>query len=216
MTEADPQIQVDGYSRRYAAAVNDLLQDEGGLVDDPVDRGGVTKYGISLRFLAAEGAFDEDADGRADFDLDSDGDIDGRDVRLLTHGDAIFLYLKCFWRPLGCERLPVPIGEMVFDHAVNGGRTAAVKLLQRALNTCTMEFSRQAASFSPLKVDGVLGELTIARIAWSLQQPAIGLDRLVEAYRDAVRERYRQIVARYPAQQRFLRGWLARAERLGR
>jgi lysozyme family protein len=58
--------------------VNDVLGTEGGFVDDKVDRGGTTKFGISLRFLAAEGAFDADGDGKADFDLDLDGDIDGR------------------------------------------------------------------------------------------------------------------------------------------
>ena len=41
-----------------------LLEIEGGWVNDPKDRGGATKYGISLRFLAAEGAFDADGDGR--------------------------------------------------------------------------------------------------------------------------------------------------------
>ena len=77
-------ITVEGYSPRYARAARKLLQIEGGFVDDPKDRGGATKYGISLRFLAAEGAFDEDGDGKADFDLDLDGDIDGQDIRDVT------------------------------------------------------------------------------------------------------------------------------------
>jgi lysozyme family protein len=33
-----------------------LIGVEGGRVNDPLDRGGETKYGVSLRFLAAEGA----------------------------------------------------------------------------------------------------------------------------------------------------------------
>jgi hypothetical protein len=74
-------ILVQGYTTRYAAAAKKLLLIEGGFVDDPTDRGGTTKYGISLRFLAAAGAFDSDGDGIADFDLDMDGDIDGADVR---------------------------------------------------------------------------------------------------------------------------------------
>jgi hypothetical protein len=83
-------ILVQGYTTRYAAAAKKLLLIEGGFVDDPTDRGGTTKYGISLRFLAAAGAFDSDGDGIADFDLDMDGDIDGADVRKLTRGDAVF------------------------------------------------------------------------------------------------------------------------------
>lgn len=216
--QTDPtQITVEGYSARYAAAVAELLDIEGGFVDDPADRGGATKYGISLRFLKAEGAFDDDGDGVADFDLDMDGDIDGRDIRKLTRGDAIFLYLKKFWLPIGADQLPRPLGEAVFDQAVNGGAAAAKKLLQRAINQCLMEAQRVGASPpARLAIDGALGADTRAAVDWVLRYPGKGMPALIEAYRDAVRERYRAIVRRYPSQQRFLRGWLARAERLGR
>lgn len=213
--ETDAEIVVEGYSSRYAAAAKELLGTEGGHVNDKVDRGGETKYGISLRFLAAEGAFDSDGDGKADFDLDMDGDIDGADIRALTRGDSVFLYHRCFWTPMQAERFPRPIGEMLFDQAVNGGSYAARKLLQRAINTCLMQ-SRVAKRPELLKIDGDLGSATLGALRWVLDCPGQGMPALVEAFRDAVRERYRQIVARYPAQQRFLRGWLARAGRLGR
>src|SRR3546814_514043 len=140
------EIVVRAYSRRYGAAVRELLGIEGGHVNDPVDRGGETKFGISLRFLKAEGAFDEDGDGIAEFDLDMDGDIDGADIRKLTKGDAIALYHRCFWQRLGAESFPEPIGEMLFDQAVNGGLRAARKLLQTALNALAIS----------LTVDGVI------------------------------------------------------------
>ncbi len=210
-------IVVPSWSPRYVAAVAELLDIEGGHVNDPVDRGGETKYGISLRFLAAEGAFDSDGDGRGDFDLDLDGDIDGADIRQLTRADARVLYHRCFWQKLEADRLARPIGEMVFDQAVNGGLTAAKKLLQRAINQCLME-ARKIGAPAPnnLRVDGALGAESLAAMGWVLRYPGKGMPALVEAYRDAVRERYRQIVGRNPSQQRFLRGWLARAERLGR
>lgn len=215
LASSDPEIIVEGYSSRYAAAVKELLGIEGGFVNDKVDRGGTTKYGISLRFLAAEGAFDSDGDGKSDFDLDMDGDIDGQDIRALTRGDAVFLYHRCFWTPMRAEGFPKPLGEMLFDQAVNGGRMSSRKLMQRAINTCLMQ-SRVAARPELLKVDGRDGQATGKALVWVLDFPGQGMPALVEAFRDAVRERYRQIVARYPSQQRFLRGWLARAERLGR
>jgi lysozyme family protein len=98
-------------------AVAKLLGVEGGFVDDRADRGGATKYGISLRFLKAEGAIDANHDGFADFDLDMDGDIDGADIRNLTMSEAVALYHRCFWEPLACESFPEPIGEMLFDQA---------------------------------------------------------------------------------------------------
>jgi lysozyme family protein len=173
------------------------------------------KYGISLRFLAAAGAFDGDGDGIADFDLDMDGDIDGADVCKPTRGDAVYLYLKHFWKPLGADSLPIPIGEMLFDQGVNGGLMAARKLLQRAINTGLLLIPISTAKKTLLKVDGGIGERRWPRCA-VVQSNSVGVTGLVAAYRDAVRERYRQIVARYPEQQRFLNGWLARAEQLGR
>lgn len=215
-------IIVQAYTPRFVAAVGILLGIEGGHADDPLDRGGETNFGISLRFLAAEGAFDEDGpdnlgDGKADFDLDFDGDIDGADIRALSVGDAKFLYNRCFWQRLGADQVPRPLGEMLFDQAVNGGLQAAKKLLQRAINQCLMEAGRSGANAPVnLAVDGALGATTTAALGWVLRHPGAGMPALVEAYRDAVRERYRAIVRRFPSQQRFLRGWLARAERLGK
>lgn len=213
----NPEITVEGYTPRFRAAVTDLLVTEGGarFVNDPVDRGGATRYGISLRFLAAEGAFDEDGDGRADFDLDMDGDIDGQDIRQLTAGDAIYLYHRCFWQRLEADSFPRPMGEMLFDQAVNGGLATAGKLLQRAINDCLLR-AKDPRKPALVKVDGQIGWITRAAFAWVLRYPALGMPALIVAYRDAVRERYRAIVRRWPSQKRFLRGWLARADQLGR
>jgi len=212
----DEAIVVHGYSDRYVAAARDLLHVEGGHVNDPVDQGGETKYGVSLRFLAAEGAFDEDGDGKADFDLDFDGDIDGADIRALTIGDAIYLFHRCFWLPLEADTFPAPIGEMLFDQAVNGGAMAARKLLQRAINNCVLLMPASKTPVALLKVDGVIGEKTRNAMRAVLLFNSLAMPALVTAYRDAVRERYRAIVRRFPSQKRFERGWLARAERLGR
>jgi lysozyme family protein len=209
--EIETEIVVDGYSRRYVAAFRHLLGIEGGYVDDPADRGGATKYGISLRFLKAEGAFDEDGDGFKDFDLDFDGDIDGQDIRKLSIGDAQYLYHRCFWKLLDCESFPQPIGEMLFDQGVNGGNHAARKLLQRAINLCQAQ-----AGGTLIGVDGVIGTETRKALSWVLSRDYIGMGGLVEAFREVVRDRYREIARRYPSQKKFLRGWLNRADRLGR
>ena len=153
-TPTDP-ITVTAFSERFEHAFAELLGIEGGFVDDPVDRGGATKYGISLRFLKAEGAIDEDLDGYADFDLDMDGDIDGADIRKLTVGDAKSLYKRSFWQVLECESFPRPIGEMLFDQGVNGGNHAAKKLLQQAINAVLRAGQYRSI---PLKVDGQIGE----------------------------------------------------------
>lgn len=204
------------YPPRFSAAVAKLLKEEGGYVDDPADRGGATNFGISLRFLASEGAFDSDGDGKADFDLDMDGDIDGADIRRLTRADATALYFRCFWQRINADLLPAPIGEMVFDQAVNAGRTTAVKLLQRAVNFCIMHAPPSSNRPAALRVDASWGHQSREALVWVLRYPALGMPALTVAYRDAVAERYRDIVSRYPAQARFLKGWLARARELGK
>lgn len=209
-------IVVQGYDSRYLAAFDQLIKVEGGFVDDPVDRGGATKYGISLRFLIAEGQIDGDGDGRADFDLDMDGDIDGRDVRKLTLGDAKFLYHRCFWQRGQMILLPRPLGEAVFDQAVNGGLIAAGKLLQRAVNTCLLSVTLNIAKPVQLKVDGRIGQQTREAVFWVLRYPGMGMPTLLGTYRTAAALRYRSIVANNPSQKRFLNGWLARAGELGR
>ena len=204
----DGGIVATAWSARYGAAFDRLLKTEGGFVDDPADHGGATKYGISLRFLKAEGAFDDDHDGIADFDLDMDGDIDKRDIRALTVGDARYLYLTSFWKALDCESFPAPIGEMLFDQGVNGGNRAAKVLLQRAVNTCLASDSQAL-----IQVDGSIGKQTREAVALSVS--TLGIELLVLAYRDQVKQRYREIVRRNPSQAKFLRGWLNRADRLG-
>lgn len=202
------------YSPRYEAAFPLLLKTEGGFVDNPHDRGGATKYGISLRFLLAEGKVDANQDGLSDFDLDMDGDIDGADIRMLTPDHAKALYWRCFWQRVGADQLPRPLGEAVFDQAVNGGIVAARKLLQRAVNLCLMQIIGSRPQL--LVVDGRIGPATGAAVLRVLQYPAMGMPALLDAYRSAVKERYRAIAANDPSQQQFLKGWLARADRLGR
>jgi lysozyme family protein len=207
-------ITVNGYSQRYARAVRDVLGIEGGYANDPVDRGGETKYGISLRFLVSEGQIDLDGDGLIDFDLDMDGDIDGADIRALTKGDAIFLYHRCFWTRLDAESFPRPLGEAMFDQGVNGGLHAARKLLQHAINICYIQ--NPPNGLARLKPDGAIGPATRAALDSVLQYPGLGMPALMSAYRDAAADRYLAIAKRLPAQRRFLKGWLARADHLGR
>jgi lysozyme family protein len=206
MTQPSLNEIIVQYPRRFGRAFFHLLGIEGGWVNDPVDRGGATKYGISLRFLVTAGEVDRDRDGFADFDLDFDGDIDAHDVRKLTLEHAAALYHKHFWQALDCDSFPEPIGEMLFDQGVNGGNQAARKLLQRALN-------RHLAPAHQLIVDGRIGPQTRAALSGVLERYRMA--SVVESFRDVVKDRYRAIVAADPRQRRFLNGWLNRADRLG-
>jgi Putative secretion activating protein len=88
-----------------------ILASEGGLVNDPQDPGGLTKFGISQRAYPA------------------------LDIANLTEDDAARIYARDYWDVVqaGADAMPAKLGLAVFDSAVNQGPGAAVRLLQAAL-----------------------------------------------------------------------------------
>ncbi|CAN5550058.1 hypothetical protein BH09PSE4_BH09PSE4_21220 [soil metagenome] len=202
----ESDIVVVAFSPRYLKAFGALIGVEGGHVNDSADRGGETKFGISLRFLKVEGKIDLDGDGFGDFDLDFDGDIDGADIRKLSIADAKYLFNRCFWRALDIESYPRPIGEMIFDQAVNGGALAAKKLLQRAIN--------RLHPIHPLDDDGTVGVFTRNALQAVIEQGC--LPELAAAYREEAKARYRAIARADATQLRNLNGWLNRGDLLGK
>lgn len=195
-------LAVDTPDTRWRDVFGRILRIEGGYVDDPKDRGGATKYGISLRFLVIEGKVDLNRDGRADYDLDLDGDITARDVQLLQPRHAEALYRRVFWEETGFHSLSRPYDAALFDLGVNAGTGRAVKTLQRALN----DFG------AGLAVDGQLGPRTRGALTEQLRAGRA----VLQGYRKWAAEFYCDIVDRDPSQRRFLKGWLRRAEELGR
>jgi len=114
-----------------------ILKHEGGLVNHPKDKGKITQYGVSLRFLQNEG-----------IDVDGDGDIDAQDVIGLSVAQAGVIYKKYFFDHLHA----VPDGLLklhLFDMGVNAGSRKAVKLLQYTLG---------------VEQDGVIGKNTLKAI----------------------------------------------------
>jgi lysozyme family protein len=65
----------------YKLCIPVILRAEGELSDDPADAGGITKWGVCLRFA-------KDTKNLELFDKDGDGDIDRNDIKKLTIEDA--------------------------------------------------------------------------------------------------------------------------------
>ena len=162
--------------------VHDILRREGGYCNHPNDRGGPTKFGITLRTLANWRRCGVDAD----------------DVRNLSAGEAEQIYLANYFRGPGIDRLPERLQPLMFDMSINHGPATAVKLLQQTL--CDSGYHCQ--------VDGGIGNETVECARHADQ--AMG-GQLVNRLVDRRVALYRSIAQGDASQRVFLAGWMKRA-----
>lgn len=186
------ELRPDG-GATFLAATRFLLPHEGRLSDDRNDPGGVTNFGVSLRFAQQLG--DQDGDGWADLDIDHDGDVDAADIRAMTLADAIGVYHREWWLKNRYGELPPLIAAKLLDLSVNAGSVQAHRLIQRALRSLAVS----------VVDDGVLGLKT--RSAIQACPPAI----LRAALCSEAAGFYRLLAALRPTSAGFLVGWLNRA-----
>lgn len=170
------------------------LHHEGGFVNDPVDPGGATNWGISIRFLIDVG--DADGDGWLDGDLDHDGDIDIDDIRNMTVEQARKYYRIHFWDKNNYDQIiDFTIAARIFDMTVNMGARQAGKIIQRALN----ELSNN------LIIDGKIGKNTFAAINCANSEMLMAEIRLAHAHF------YLNLIKAKPKFKKYKKGWLRRA-----
>lgn len=141
-----PKAQLLGYRRASAAPQREsapaestqidvylekLKVSEGGYVNHPADRGGPTKYGITLGTLQR---------------WRTDNSLKAKDVRDLTWSEAKSIYRAYYWDTVRATEMPKGIDYMMFDMAVNHGPRGAARILQRALGVTP---------------DGIIGPITM-------------------------------------------------------
>jgi lysozyme family protein len=135
-----------------------ILRHEGHLANNPNDPGGITNYGISLRYLAGIGSIDPE-DGYLYGDMDHDGDIDENDIKLMTPEEALKIYRTQWWDRYQYGRINyLPLAAKVMDFSVNAGPKRAAMVLQAAVNKVT------TCAGKPLAIDGSLGNLSYLAI----------------------------------------------------
>jgi lysozyme family protein len=109
---------------------------EGGWSNDRLDPGGLTKWGVTLKLLVSLA-----------LDLNRDGRVDAADLEAMTEAEAEALYFREFWEAMRCADLPEPVALLVYEAAVNQGKTRAARFLQQAAG---------------VPADGKVGPVTVA------------------------------------------------------
>lgn len=193
---------------RFQAAfahVNGLIEGGARFTDDPADPGGATKFGLSLRFLAAEGHFAPSV--LEYFDIGKDGQVTAVDVKNLTVEQAEGVFHQVFWSETNACSLPAPFDCAIYDQSVNDGAEPAAVILQSACNDVGLR------AVPPIALDGAIGPSTIERV--KLIIATCGTAALLDHLRTRAANRYRLIAAQHPSSQKYLAGWLKRADQLG-
>ena len=123
--------------------INNVIRIEGGYVNDSLDSGGETNYGVTKRVARAYG-------------------YRGK-MKNLSKNKAFEIYAKRYWNKLNLddvELLSPLVAEELFDTGVNMGTARAGRFLQRSLNV----LNNRQALYPDLVVDGRPGKKTISAL----------------------------------------------------
>lgn len=157
----------------FDEAFDFTIGQEGGYINDPSDSGGETNFGISKR---------------------SYPDVD---IKNLTKEGAKEIYKKDYWSNWYDLLNSKDVAIRVFDMAVNSGKSAAEKTLQKAINHCGANIVE----------DGFIGLKTINAI--------FGLNKnwVLDRFRVERAKFYADCVDKSPIKLKYLKGWIFRSYR---
>jgi lysozyme family protein len=179
----------------FEIAVQKVLIHEGGLVNNPSDPGGITNFGISLRYLVA--LIQQQPGLLPLYDSNHDGIIDAQDIIDLSKNQAIQIYKTQWWdRYRYGEINNNSVAGKVFDLAVNVGAPRANTFLQEACQAITV--------CNGLIEDGILGAISLNFIN------QINSSQLLQTFLSIAKNYYVALANAHPQLEQFLNGWLNR------
>ena len=160
--------------------INEIIEREGGYVNDSADSGGETMHGITAKVAIANGYSGE--------------------MSKLPRALAFDIYSRRYWHAVAADdiyALSAAIAEEVVDTAVNMGPNRAGRILQRALN---------ALHPVELFVDGRIGPATLRALGGYLERREEVV--MLRALNCLQGEFYIALTERRSKDKKFIYGWL--------
>ena len=172
----------------YDKAFSHILEVEGGYVNDPLDRGGETNFGITKKVAEMHGYTG--------------------DMKLMTENIAKSIYKADYWDIIQLDAIGVLSEEIaleMFDSGVNCGVRWAAKWFQRSMNL----LNRNGTKFENLEVDGFLGPKSLLAFNSFKDKDHKYILKTMNLLQGM---RYISICERDETQEKFFRGWLGRVK----
>ena len=170
------------------AMIARLIAHEGGYVDNPADRGGPTRFGITETVARAQGY--------------------RGDMRALPEMEAADIYKRLYWlkpRLDAVGTLASTLAAELFDTGTNMGSTTAAGFLRRALNA----LNRNAHDYPDIAAAGAIDDHVLSALAAFLKlrgaEGEVVLTKAVDALQG---ERYVRLAEMRPADETFEYGWM--------
>ncbi|EKU66337.1 glycosyl hydrolase 108 [Acinetobacter pittii] len=170
--------------------LEELIKREGGYVNNPADRGGATKYGITEAVARTNGF----KGNMKDLPLDV----------------AKAIYKKQYWTDPRFDQVNIIsslVAEELLDTGVNCGVAFAKPLLQRALNLLN---NQGKGGWPDLAVDGIYGSATLGALKIFLAKRGKDGEKVMLKVLNIMQgQRYIEICERNPTQEQFFYGWIS-------
>ncbi len=171
------------------ALLNNLLAKEGGYVDDPLDRGGATNFGITESVARSAGWTGA--------------------MRDLPRDLAIAIYRRRYWTNPHFDAVAAIVPDVaaeLFDTGVNMGPAVAIGFLQRSLNA----LNRQERDWADVTLDRQIGQATLEALQGLVAvRGGGGITVLLRALNALQGARYIELAEGRAANENFLFGWLS-------
>ena len=150
----------------FKVAVENVLLHEGGYVNNPIDSGGETNFGISKRSYPT------------------------LDIKNLTRDDAINIYYNDYWlaNRLG-EVLNQDIATKFLNLFVNIGKKATEKIICRALRACGFKYDEK--NINPTELIKATNTMTnqpyVLELLAAIRSESAGYYRILAAEKPALK-----------------------------